>query len=130
MCECGCVLGDTIYRLPIDVESCYVIRLRCGCRSCDGCPVVIVERIDATAAHWSEIQECPVLPLSPVYDWTEATILCGPLPYDFRKAAQEIAAKNFDDDIDEDLASDFADELWDELIVKSPKVLPYKKGTT
>lgn len=128
MCECGCVSGDTVYRLPVDDASCYVVRLRQGCRNCAGPPTVIIERITPAAVHWREIQEAPLLPLSPVYEWTEATILSGLVPDEFRAEVRKVAAESFDDDIDDVTADDLADEVWDAALGKPPRVLEYKAG--
>ena len=130
MCECGCTMGNPIYRLPISKTACYAIELYPGCDYCSAAPGVVVRKVEKSSVYWDEVREAPLFPLVEVDGCREGAIKCGLEPDEFRKAAvAEMSGTEAEDGvIDADLAEILADDLWKSSLRRMPEVIAYQQA--
>jgi hypothetical protein len=128
MGECGCMISNPTYRLPIHETACYAIELYQGCKYCSAAPGIVVRCIEKSSVYWEYVQEAPLFPLAKVDDIQEGAIKCGADPDEFRKiVVADLGGTRVDDSIiDEDLAEIIADDLWESGILRPPEVIRYR----
>ncbi len=130
MCECGCSMGNTTYRLTNGKGCVFTVELYPGCRNCTAPPGIIIRRIPI--AHWcyEEAVKAAELP-SMVFDGaTEFTIKCGPDPDEFvNGVVEQVKAGGFGKSTKMgDAIHDLADLVWDEVIHGAPEAIEMQQS--
>ena len=128
MCECGCIMGNTAYKLKAPTGW-YIIEMQPGCDGCSIGPGIKVLHPETASFYYDEdMMRLPNLPTIGEFGEKISLIWCGPS----RDEVGGLALKAFigypieDGEVDKDTAVEMGRDLWLEGLGKAPTVVAEK----